>query len=278
MKKLPKFPPTETQAEIIENFKQSQNQVVIAVPGAGKTTLAILLASSLPPGSDNVLLITFSKRLRDETKTKADELGLSNMDVRTFHSIGCHYYNPNTRGDLDLLEICSKNTPPCNPLPIDVNCVILDEAQDMCKEQFLFLYKFFQDLYCEKKQAGDDENSDTDMKTRLIVMGDGNQCIFPYKGADPRFLSKAEELWQTHCLFREMKEGFAVPPAFQHVSMNGTNRLPGPLVEFLNFNEMCTQNQKKPLVSLKSQRLAGGTKEKTVQYWRMKKLDMIIRH
>ena len=277
MKKLPKFPPTETQAEIIENFKQSQNQVVIAVPGAGKTTLALLLASSLPPGSDNVLLITFSKRLRDETKTKADELGLSNMDVRTFHSIGCHYYNPNTRGDLDLLEICSKNTPPCNPLPVDVNCVILDEAQDMCKEQFLFLYKFFQDLYCEKIHTRDDENSDTDMKTRLIVMGDGNQCIFPYKGADPRFLSKAEELWQTHCLFREMKEGFAVPPAFQHVSMNGTNRLPGPLVEFLNFNEMCTQNQKKPLVSLKSQRLAGGTKEKTVQYWRMKKLDMIIR-
>jgi hypothetical protein len=282
MKKLPKFPPTETQAEIIENFKQGSNQVVIAVPGAGKTTLALLLASCLPPGSDNLLLITFSKRLRDETKTKADELGLTNMDVRTFHSIGCHYYNPNTRGDLDLSEIYSKNMPPCNPLPVNVNCVILDEAQDMCKEQFLFLYKFFQDLYCEKKQAGDDENSD--MKTRLIVMGDGNQCIFPYKGADPRFLTKAEELWINHSLFREMKEGFAIPPPFQYVSMNGSNRLPGPLVDFLNFNEMCTQNQKKPLVSLKSQRLAlsvggedGTEKEKTVQYWRMKKLDMIIR-
>jgi hypothetical protein len=287
MKKLPKFPPTETQAEIIENFKQGRNQVVIAVPGAGKTTLALLLASSLPPGSDNTLLITFSKRLRDETKTKADELGLSNMDVRTFHSIGCHYYNPNTRGDLDLSEIYSKNMPPCNPLPVDVNCVILDEAQDMCKEQFLFLYKFFQDLYCEKLHAEDDGISDT--KTRLIVMGDGNQCIFPYKGADPRYLTKAEELWINHSLFREMKEGFAIPPAFQYVSMNGSNRLPGPLVEFLNFNEMCTQNQKKPLVSLKSQRLAleGGDteiateiatkKEKNVQYWRMKKQDMIIR-
>jgi len=294
MKKLPKFPPTETQAEIIENFKQGSNQVVIAVPGAGKTTLALLLASSLPPGSDNLLLITFSKRLRDETKTKADELGLSNMDVRTFHSIGCHYYNPNTRGDLDLSEICSKNMPPCNPLPVDVNCVILDEAQDMCKEQFLFLYKFFQDLYCEKLHA-ENENQEMEMgrenvKTRLIVMGDGNQCIFPYKGADPRYLTKAEELWINHSLFREMKEGYAIPPPFQHVSMNGSNRLPGPLVEFLNFNEMCTQNQKKPLVSLKSQRLAasfdcGDTevteiatkKEKTVQYWRMKKLDMITR-
>jgi hypothetical protein len=283
MKKLPKFPPTETQAEIIENFKQGWNQVVIAVPGAGKTTLALLLASSLLTGSDNLLLITFSKRLRDETKTKADELGLTNMDVRTFHSIGCHYYNPNTRGDLELLEICSKNMPPCNPLPVDVNCVILDEAQDMCKEQFLFLYKFFQDLYREKKQAGDDGSSDT--KTRLIVMGDGNQCIFPYKGADPRFLTKAEDLWRNHSLFREMKEGYAIPPPFQHVSMNGTNRLPGPLVEFLNFNEMCTQNQKKPLVSLKSQRLAleGGDteiatrKEKTVQYWRMKKQEMTNR-
>ena len=283
MKKLPKFPPTETQAEIIENFKQGWNQVVIAVPGAGKTTLALLLASNLPPGSDNLLLITFSKRLRDETKTKADELGLSNMDVRTFHSIGCHYYNPNTRGDLELLEICSKNMPPCNPLPVDVNCVILDEAQDMCEDQFLFLYKFFQDLYCEKKQTEDDGISDT--RTRLIVMGDGNQCIFPYKGADPRFLTKAEDLWRNHSLFREMKEGFAIPPPFQHVSMNGTNRLPGPLVEFLNFNEMCTQNQKKPLVSLKSQRLAleGGNteiatrKEKTVQYWRMKKQEMTNR-
>ena len=277
------FPPTETQSEIIENFNRGYNQVVTAVPGAGKTTLAILLAL-LP--NISIVLITFSKRLRDETKARADDLGLENMDVRTFHSIGCHYYYPNTRSDLDLLEICKNDLPPSHALPVDVDCVILDESQDMCKEQFLFCYKFLTDIYCEKKRQTEQPEQDMEtesniQKTRLIVMGDENQCIFPYKGADSRFLSKAEDLWLGHPLFREMKQGCAIPPPFYHVSMNGTNRLPGPIVEFLNFNEMCTKNQKKPLISLKSQRLAEkgkkGEQEKMVQYWRLKKPDMILR-
>ena len=273
------FPPTETQSEIIDNFNRGYNQVVTAVPGAGKTTLAILLAL-LP--SISIVLITFSKRLRDETKARADELGLENMDVRTFHSIGCHYYYPNTRSDLDLLEICKNDLPPSHALPVDVDCVILDESQDMCKEQFLFCYKFLTDIYCEKqKHTEQDAEQDAErgpgiQKTRMIIMGDENQCIFPYKGADSRFLSMAEELWLGHPLFREMKQGCVIPPPFYHVSMNGTNRLPGPIVDFLNFNEMCTKNQKKPLVSLKSQRLAEKEgQEKTVHYWRLKKTDMI---
>jgi hypothetical protein len=305
----PLFPPTETQAEIIENYKNGLNQVVTAVPGAGKTTLALLLATI--PGI-SVLLITFSKRLRDETKARADDLDLMRMDVRTFHSIGCHYYSPNTRSDLDLMEIYSNDEEPCRALPTELDCVILDESQDMCREQFLFSYKFLMDIYGEKQavlsaedreengeenreengeeETGgheeDQERKRVSPRTRLIVMGDGNQCIFPYKGADPRYLSMAEELWRNHCLFRDMTPGFMgqAPPAFRHVSMNGTNRLTGPMVEFLNFNGMCI-NPEAPLVSLKSQRLAAvvaaeggiGAMEKMVHYWRMKKSDMILR-
>jgi hypothetical protein len=282
------FPPTETQAEIIENYKNGLNQIVTAVPGAGKTTLAILLAM-VPDIS--VLLITFSKRLRDETKARADGLGLSDMDVRTFHSVGCHYYSPTTRSDLDLMEIYSLDEEPCRSLPTQLDCVILDESQDMCREQFLFCYKFFMDIYREKQAVlsvdgesdmeSEGERKRVSSKTRLIVMGDENQCIFPYKGADPRYLSMAEYLWKNHCLFRDMTPGFmdSAPPAFRHVSMNGSNRLTGPMVEFLNFNGMCV-NSEAPLVSLKSQRLAEsgtGVVEKAVQYWRLKKPDMILR-
>ena len=286
------FPPTETQAEIIENYKSGYNQVITAVPGAGKTTLAILLAM-VPDIS--VLLITFSKRLRDETKARADGLGLSDMDVRTFHSVGCHYYSPSTRSDLDLMEIYSLDMAACRSLPTQLDCIILDESQDMCREQFLFCYKFFMDIYCQKQAVFSDADGEEEVeaekkrvssKTRLIVMGDVNQCIFPYKGADPRYLSMSEELWKNHCLFRDMTPGFmnSAPPAFRHVSMNGTNRLSGPMVEFLNFNDMCV-NPEAPLVSLKSQRLmataaaAGGKGaiEKAVQYWRLSKSDMILR-
>ena len=309
------FPATDKQAEIIENYKNGWNQVVSAVPGAGKTSLALLLA--MVPNI-SVLLITFSKRLRDETKARSDALELPDMDVRTFHSVGCHYYSPNTRSDLDLMEIYSSEEEPCRALPTQLDCVILDESQDMCREQFLFCYKFFTDIYCEKQRIfyghrecenedGDKDaagpepepepgDSDSDnrtetselkqrvsARTRLIVMGDVNQCIFPYKGADPRYLSMAEELWKHHCLFRDMTPGFAssAPPAFRHVSMNGTNRLTGPMVQFLNFNGMCV-NPAAPLISLKSERAAaanGGKMaiEKKVQYWRMKKTDMISR-
>jgi hypothetical protein len=275
------FPPTGTQAEILENFKRGENQVVSAVPGAGKTTLAILLAM-IPDIS--VLLITFSKRLRDETKARADGLGLEDMDVRTFHSVGCYYYSPTTRSDLDLMDIYSSDDEPCRTLPTQLDCVILDESQDMCREQFLFCYKFFMDIYREKQLTSSllsPENARVSTKTRLIVMGDVNQCIFPYKGADPRYLSMAEELWKNHCLFRDMSPGFmgGAPPAFRHVSMNGSNRLTGPMVQFLNFNGMCV-NSEAPLVSLKSQRLVEsgtGAMEKKVQYWRMKKADMITR-
>jgi hypothetical protein len=195
------------------------------------------------------------------------------------------------------MEIYSSDQEPCRSLPTQLDCVILDESQDMCREQFLFCYKFFMDIYREKQADGDmdgesDDGEQEDImrkrvssKTRLIVMGDVNQCIFPYKGADPRYLSMSEELWKHHCLFREMMPGWVgkAPPAFRHVTMNGTNRLTGPMVEFLNFNGMCV-NSEAPLVSLKSQRLmvteggsGTGAMEKTVHYWRMKKPDMILR-
>jgi hypothetical protein len=295
------FPPTETQSEIIENYLQGHNQIVTAVPGAGKTTLALLIAN-VP--KQRILVITFSKRLSDETQSKAMDLGLTGMEVRTFHSLGCHYYSPTTRCDLDLLEIYDSDGEPCRELPTQVDCVILDEVQDMCREQFLFCYKFLMDIYrqkqlessCRQLLPSSPSSQDHDRRTRLIIMGDVNQCIFPYKGADPRYLSRSEELWNNHCLFREMTPGrnAGPPPAFRHVSMNGTNRLTGPMVQFLNFNQMCVNPEAPPLVSLKSQRLTAaaaqfesgsggdgsgekGAMEKKVQYWRLSRSDMIFR-
>lgn len=279
-KKL-KYEPTETQREIMESFERGDNMVVDAVPGSGKTTTCMFLAANNL--TKNILVLTFSKRLADDTNQNTAKNGLTNIVTSTYHSLANRYYDPTAQTDMNLLEIVHHNKLPRRPLPVHLDLIVLDETQDMCKEQYFFIHKFFNDLAKAKIQQRMENVKQHSMAsiapyTQLVVLGDEKQCIFEFKGADPRFLTIADQIWCKHPLF--VGEEYQ-RREFKRLFMNGTNRLTGPMVAFLEFNEMSAvaKNGKK-MISLKAERnhamdLSSQEEEKKVEYWNFDHYTMI---
>jgi DNA helicase IV len=73
---LPK--PSSEQYNII-NSLITDNIVVNAVAGSGKTTLALLIASAFP--RKNILLITYNRKLKEETREKIKTLWIHNLEA-----------------------------------------------------------------------------------------------------------------------------------------------------------------------------------------------------
>ena len=82
--------PSSEQKIIIDSFKDG-NLIVNCVIGGGKTTIALLIAKQYP--EENILLITYNKRLRLDTKERAIYFSLKNLEVHSFHSFCYNYYS-----------------------------------------------------------------------------------------------------------------------------------------------------------------------------------------
>mgnify|MGYP003325512447 CR=1 FL=1 len=91
-----------------------------------------------------------------------------------------------------------------------IDVLIVDEAQDMTLLYFRFLVKFLQDL---KK------------KVTLMVLGDVMQGLYQFKGSDSRFLSLANEIWDSRYL--KKKE-------FVRTTMRMSYRITNEIAKFVN--------------------------------------------
>jgi superfamily I DNA/RNA helicase len=171
--------PSAEQQDIIDCVKGGFNVLVDAVAGSGKTTTVLFLAAAVP--HKKIVLFTYNARLKAETRERVRRLGLTNVEVHSYHSFGvAHYVNPCVT-DTDLKNILKYNYPlKNNPVP---HIVIMDETQDMTPLYFQFVSKALVDM--------------TKMCSQLLILGDNLQCIydFPQKGADLRFLTLADMLY-----------------------------------------------------------------------------------
>ena len=163
-------PPSPEQREAIRSFASS-NLIVNSVAGSGKTTLILHLVRTYPEW--NFLVLTYNRKLMDETKTKAAALGLPNVEVRTYHSFAQRYLGKG-RNDAELDSALSSRLP---ALGFDV--LVVDEVQDM-KDLFFRLVGAIWDA-CSRSPC-------------LVFLGDENQCVYAFAGADPRFLTAAHLL------------------------------------------------------------------------------------
>lgn len=173
--------PSGEQEEILQAVGAGYNCIINAVAGSGKTTTTLLLAQRYP--KKKFLLFTYNARLKAETRQRVKRLGITNLDVHSFHSFGLAYYTNPCITDLDLQTIVKKNLP-LNGKP-HADIVILDETQDMTKPYFDFVHKALMDM--------------NKISSQIVVLGDEMQCIydFPQKGADLRFLTLADQLWES---------------------------------------------------------------------------------
>jgi len=200
--------PSEEQMAIINYIIDGKNVVVDACAGSGKSTTILSAAKRMP--NERFLQITYNSSLRQDVVAKASELGISNLEVHTFHSLAVKYFLPSAHTDTGLRQILNSRMLPTRPLP-EYDIVVLDEAQDMS----LIYYRFIRYV------IGHLVN-----KIQILVMGDWMQGLYEFKGADTRFLTLADKIW---CGFDWLQS-----PLFCKCTLRTSYRVTNEMAEFVN--------------------------------------------
>ena len=155
---------------------ETHNVIIDSVAGCGKTTTNLYIASKFPDAK--ILLLTYNRKLRLETRAKAEHLYLDNLEVHTYHSFSvCHYgVGKNDSCLIDLLsdDQLKMQSPPTYDI------LILDETQDMSILYF--------ELVCKIR-------SELIVQPALCVLGDEKQSIYDFNEADPRFITLADQVF-----------------------------------------------------------------------------------
>lgn len=179
--------PSEEQQNIIEHIKNEYNVYVEAVAGSGKSTTVLSMANQL--SDKKILQLTYNSSLRLEIKAKTTELNIDNIIIHTFHSLAVKYFNHDAHTDTGIRHVLLNKMEPKLELP-HVDILVIDENQDFTELYFQLVIKFVLLLKS---------------KVQIICLGDSRQCIYEFKGADPRFLTFADKIW-TQAIFLKRPE------------------------------------------------------------------------
>lgn len=176
--------PSDEQINILVNA--NQNIVVNSVAGSGKTTTILHYAQTLSTAApfEMILLLTYNKKLKFETRKKIDLLGLRNIEAHSYHSCAVKYYERSCKDDYVLMNVVdgmeSKRLLPFTR-------IIIDEAQDMSELYYKFVCIISRDL---AKYNGINASY-----LRFAIIGDRFQSIFSFNGADHRFIQYADVIY-----------------------------------------------------------------------------------
>lgn len=173
---------SDVQRRIIDD-KDSRYIVVAAGPGSGKTKVLVHKLASLLLMEDvkheQLLMVTFSRAAATEFKKRLIEL-IGNaahfIDIKTFHSYCFDLLGK--VGTLDSSSAIIKNTVEkiknneVEASRITKTVLVIDEAQDMDEEEFELIKVLM----------------DKNEEMRVIAVGDDDQNIYEWRGADSKYL------------------------------------------------------------------------------------------
>jgi hypothetical protein len=196
--------PSEEQKNIIDAIVAKKNIVVNAVAGSGKTTTLLLIADKLK--HKKILQVTYNKQLKNEVRKKVENLGLSNVDIQTYHGLAVKYYDPNSHTDDNMIKILKPDFK-IKYRPI-YDIIVIDEVQDMTSNYYELIYKFIQDI---------------GYKNNILILGDSYQGVYEFKNADVRFLLFSHKLWE-----REENH------LFTQLTLNQSYRMTTQIASFVN--------------------------------------------
>lgn len=203
------------QRSVVDVF-ESHNIIVDAVAGSGKTTTCLFAAQQYP--NDKFLVLTYNKKLRDETRARINDMRIKNMKVYTFHGFCGYLYSKAVFNDTMLLNCIDDEE--TQTRPISFKRIIIDEAQDMRHNYFRFVRKVI--------------SLNKHPEPLLCVMGDEFQCIYDYAGADVRYLTLADKIFvpeNTVWSKQHLSESFRVTAemaGFVNNCMLGFDRIHAP--------------------------------------------------
>jgi len=168
------------QEFIIKQCLENRNTIVDAVAGSGKTTTLLGISKASP--LKKILGVLFNKSLKEETRAKALQSGLSQLEIHNYHALAKKYYDDSICNDSGITKLVREDKKPYKPLP-KWERIIIDEVQDMNPLYFQLISKVLIDV----------RNPDI----RITVMGDRFQSIYAFLYADSRFLTNAGSIYQS---------------------------------------------------------------------------------
>ena len=191
---------SKRQKEIIDDH-ESRCIVVAAGPGSGKTRVLVHKLASLLLLEDvkheQLLMLTFSRAAATEFKQRLMQL-IGNaahfVEIKTFHSYCFDLLgrvgNLDEAGDVVKQAAEMINNGEVEPNRISKTVLVIDEAQDMSKDDYAFVTALMK----------------ANEEMRVIAVGDDDQNIYEFRGSNSRYLY---ELTQTeHSRFIEMTENY----------------------------------------------------------------------
>lgn len=170
------------QLEIV-NDAQHQHIVVAAGPGSGKTRVLVHKLASLLLAEDvkheQLLMLTFSRAAATEFKKRLMELignAAAFIEINTFHSYCFDLLgrvgNIGQSGDIVKTAVEKIRNGDIETNRITKTVLVVDEAQDMNADEFA--------LVKELMEANEE--------MRVILVGDDDQNIYGFRGADSRYM------------------------------------------------------------------------------------------
>ncbi len=203
------------QQNVIQQLSD-KNVVVDSVAGSGKTTTILHVAKEYK--TDNILLLTYNKRLKMETRTKVSLLEYNNIEVHSYHSFCVKYYDNKCFTDYEIIKIIDRDNERKKKFRYDI--IILDEAQDMSPLYYELVCKIIRDSSDSSMITTD---SNMTKVAKLCILGDRYQSIFEFNKADDRFITYADKLFN-----------FGTENNWATVSLSTSFRITHEIARFIN--------------------------------------------
>ena len=172
--------PNEEQAAIVAAAAAGLSVQVASAAGCGKTTTALLVARMFQELGKTALLLVYNSNLKIETRQQADELGLDNLQIDSFHSFALGYLGATGHTDLDMIRMFEALKNPTRDFAYDA--VLLDECQDMTP----LYYRVVRAILRHNQRPG---------TAQIVCFGDANQALYGFMGSDARYLTLASRVF-----------------------------------------------------------------------------------
>lgn len=168
--------PSNEQMKTVRSIQSGNNVLLDCCAGSGKTTTNMFIAKNCQ--DMKILILTYNKKLKFETRDRVEEMGLDNVDVQTYHSFCVRNYDKLCYTDTTI-NICLKDNKP-RKTEFNYDLIVIDEAQDMTPVYYELVCKIIKDM---------------GVIPQLCVLGDRNQSIYAFNDADERFITYANDIF-----------------------------------------------------------------------------------
>jgi len=207
---------SKEQAGIVHSLvHENTNVVVDAVAGSGKTTTSRFVVDEWHKKypTSKILMLTYSRRLKDDAEEKLSAYDCAH--VHTFHSFaGKQYYSSTSACHDDVVMThLIRNNKGVSLVSSLYSLIIVDEVQDMTPLYFQLVAKTIRDHISQN------------ITPRLLILGDCQQSIYGFQGADSRYLKYAPDIWQKVPGFDTWKQ----------LTLHQSFRVPKSVANFVNL-------------------------------------------